>query len=118
MEIPNILLQVAARWDGESKPAVNAASVILPDFQQTDIALSYFFQRKITPQSYPHVLLKQMGKTADRNTGIRCQCFYSVRVNTFIIFQRFKSILYPFVRGRGYIFYPKHADNRLVHSRQ
>ena len=31
-EIPNILLQVAAKWDGESNPARIAASVILPYF--------------------------------------------------------------------------------------
>lgn len=42
MEIPNILLQVAARWDGESKPAVNAASVILPDFSSGYSSFLFF----------------------------------------------------------------------------
>ena len=43
-EMPNILLQVAAKWDGESNPARMEASVI---FLEMDIPLAHLIHGKI-----------------------------------------------------------------------
>ena len=46
-EMPNILLQVAAKWDGESNPARMEASVIFSILLEMDIPLAHLIHGKI-----------------------------------------------------------------------